>query len=284
MKTTHWFASFFASVWLLCLLAIQPVGLLANEPVSRPGEYAGYSEPIYDMSVRSSVHVPGHDGTLLAVDIHRPSHDGLVPVSEPLPAILVSHPALSRRYLSTGQNLIPYGYVVVALDLRGMGASFGQRHGDFSQDERLDLGAVIEWIAAQSWCDGYVGMIGNSYSGSLQHMAATTQPPHLIATIPSSAVYDTYQQFYPNGVADLPTLGPPPISLSGVPVDEDVPPDYPLLAAAIESHYGSTSELEWREPGMFRDAWSDDTQNMPPHRPQPADLRRRDSGVRCSGL
>jgi putative CocE/NonD family hydrolase len=203
-------------------------------------------------------------------------------VSEALPALLTSHPAMSRRSNTTGREMVPYGYVAVIFDLRGIGASYGQHHGDFNIDERFDLKAVIEWIAAQSWCTGYVGMLGNSYAGSIQHVAASAQPPHLASIHPSSAAFDTYKQFYPNGVSALPTIGPPPISLSGIPVDEDTPPDYPLLQAAIQSHYGSTGELNWRVPGMFRDAWSDDTQNRPliDHSPQTYSKEIKASGVR----
>jgi putative CocE/NonD family hydrolase len=207
--------------------------------------------------------------------------DGVTPVSKPLPALLSSHPAASRRNNTTGQDLIKYGYIVVILDLRGIGASYGQHHGDFNFDERFDLKAVIEWIAKQSWCTGRVGMLGNSYSGSIQHVAASAQPPHLASIHPSSAAFDTYKQFYPNGLSALPTVGPPTLSLSGVPVDEDIPPDYPLLKAAIQSHYGSTGEMDWRVPGMFRDAWSNDTQNRPliDHSPQTYSSEIKASGV-----
>jgi len=212
-----------ALVFIL-LLAVLTIPGFSQTKVSRPGEYSGYSEPIYPNYVRSSIHVPGHDGTKLAADIYRPSMDGVTPVSEPLPALLSSHPAFSRRNNTTGRDLIQYGYVVVIYDLRGIGASYGQHHGDFNIDEMLDLKAVIEWIAAQNWCTGHVGMLGNSYSGSIQHVAASAQPPHLTSIHPSSAAFDTYKQFYPNGVSALPTVGPATLSLSGIPVDEDTPP------------------------------------------------------------
>ena len=266
---------------LIIVLALVLCFTSYGHALSEPGKYSGYSEPIYPSYVRSSQYVPGHDGTLLAVDIYRPSMDGVIPVSEPLPALLSSHPAFSRRNNTTGRDLIKYGYVVVILDLRGIGASYGQHHGDFSADERWDFKAVIEWIAGQSWCTGRIGMLGNSYSGSIQHVAASAQPPHLVSLHPSSAAFDTYKQFYPNGVSALPTVGPPSISLSGVPVDEDPPPDYPLLKAAIQSHYGSTGEMDWRVPGMFRDAWSNDTQNRPliDHSPQTYNNEIKASGV-----
>ena len=39
----------------------------------------------------------------------------------------------------------------------------------------------MEWAAAQPWSTGNVGMVGNSYSGSIQYAVAAEHPPHLKA-------------------------------------------------------------------------------------------------------
>ncbi len=54
--------------------------------VSRFGEYEGYAERIYDGYERFSQYVEARDGTLLAVDVYRPTLDGEL-VEEPLPVI-----------------------------------------------------------------------------------------------------------------------------------------------------------------------------------------------------
>ena len=58
----------------------------------------------------------------------------------------------------------------------------------------------IEWVAAQPWCDGNVGMIGISYFGSMQVLAAAERPPHLKAIFVSGGHYDFYETTYHGGV------------------------------------------------------------------------------------
>lgn len=53
---------------------------------SSPGIYQGYSPKIYDGYIESSEYVAVRDGTRLAVELYRPSQNGLV-VQDPLPVI-----------------------------------------------------------------------------------------------------------------------------------------------------------------------------------------------------
>ena len=69
------------------------------------------------------------------------------------------------------------------------GVSLGQDAYDF-----------IEWVAAQPWCDGNVGMIGISYFGSMQVLAAAERPPHLKAIFVSGGHYDFYETTYHGGI------------------------------------------------------------------------------------
>ena len=41
----------------------------------------------------------------------------------------------------------------------------------------------MEWIAQQPWCDGNVGMLGDSYFAMIQYLVAAQQPPHLKCTV-----------------------------------------------------------------------------------------------------
>src|SRR5262249_9186894 len=43
---------------------------------------------------------------------------------------------------------------------------------------------LIEWIAAQVWCDGNVGMVGITGFGAEQLAVAKQAPPHLKAIFP----------------------------------------------------------------------------------------------------
>ncbi|SDY96423.1 hypothetical protein SAMN04487939_11075 [Lysobacter sp. yr284] len=75
------------------------------------------------------------------------------------------------------------GYVGVTGTSRGKGCSTDkampyEHDGD-------DAAALIDWIAAQPWSDGRVGMYGGSYEGFTQWAAAKRRPKALKALMPS---------------------------------------------------------------------------------------------------
>ena len=51
---------------------------------------------------------------------------------------------------------------------------------------------AVEWLAAQPWCNGNVGMWGISYGGFTAIQVAMLQPPHLKAIFPVYATDDRY--------------------------------------------------------------------------------------------
>ena len=59
--------------------------------------------------------------------------------------------------------LLAAGYAIVAMDVRGTGASFGQWRYPWHQPERLDSLCVISWITSQPWSDGNICLYGISY-------------------------------------------------------------------------------------------------------------------------
>lgn len=135
-----------------------------------------------NISIRYNVEIPMRDGVLLRCNIFGPE-DGRV-----CPAILIRFPYLKESFESNWGRLNPLplaraGYYVVIEDCRGTGNSQGEM--DFNGPcQRNDGYDTIEWIAAQPWCDGNVGMYGLSYYGFTQLLAAETQPPHLKAICP----------------------------------------------------------------------------------------------------
>jgi hypothetical protein len=199
---------------LVALLAVSLAGPAVaqdGEKVSRFGEYRGYSEPIYSEWARTSQYVAVRDGTKLAVDIIRPAVNG-TPVDDPLPVIWTHHRYHRAQsgdndqvisivdYAPELRTLLRYGYVIAAVDARGSGASFGVSRGPFNPDETQDAYDMTEWFAAQSWCDGNVGMYGLSYLGITQYMAASAKPPHLKAIFPMMAMFDMYSFAYRGGI------------------------------------------------------------------------------------
>ena len=174
------------------------------------GRYSGYSEAIYDGWSLHSEYIAMPDGVDLAVFYFIPTLEG-VEASEQLPVIL-----LYTRYLRAweengevvtfiddmpfAQSLVHHGYALAIVNARGSGSSFGVRHNEFSAEETADSYEVIEWLAAQPWSDGNIGMWGRSYSGMTGYHAATQAPPHLKAVISEMAGPVLYDFVYPGGV------------------------------------------------------------------------------------
>ncbi len=127
---------------------------------------------------------PMRDGIQLSSDIWFPQEQGAHP------AILVRTPYL--KTMSFGDFNIPglasyfarNGYVVVVQDTRGRGDSDGS-FGFFFEDEK-DGYDSIEWIAEQPWSNGRVCMMGVSYLGTVQWLAAKARPPHLVCIVPTA--------------------------------------------------------------------------------------------------
>ncbi|MEQ8767863.1 MAG: CocE/NonD family hydrolase [Planctomycetota bacterium] len=201
---------FFVATTAAGLARAQESRASEAEKVSRFGEYSGYSEARFDSYVRTSRYLEMRDGVKLAIDVIRPAKDG-VATDEKLPCIW-THTRYRRavagpggRIRSEGDSpltapLIHHGYNFVAVDVRGAGASFGSWQGLFTEEETDDAYEITEWIAAQPWCDGNVGMAGGSYLGITQLMAASRRPPHLKAIFPMVAYFDLYDVAYHGGV------------------------------------------------------------------------------------
>jgi putative CocE/NonD family hydrolase len=70
-------------------------------------------------------------------------------------------------------------------DTRGRGDSEGVFH--FFRDDGPDGYDTIEWIARQPWSNGRVCMMGVSYLGTVQWLAARERPPHLVCIASTAA-------------------------------------------------------------------------------------------------
>jgi putative CocE/NonD family hydrolase len=171
-------------------------------------------------------------------------------------------------YSSGIKSLIKDGYVVLVADARGTGASYGARREGFSPEQSLDGKSLLEWTAAQPWCNGHIGMMGGSYLGQSQFMFATTQEPYLLAIAPAAAPLDVYDHHYVGGVWEdvdwfsqrLRTLD---FTSPAQPVDEDLSPDFSMMVEARHEHKGNIYNDQILLPDMFRDSWSDIGQFRP---------------------
>jgi uncharacterized protein len=127
---------------------------------------------------------PMRDGVLLAMDLVRPDAPGRFPV------ILMRTPYNKVRSLrSRSRPLVDEmgrrGYVVAIQDCRGRYNSDGVF--DPYRQEHADGFDTIEWLTAQEWCDGNIGMIGGSYDGQTQWFAASQAPKALKAIVPTTS-------------------------------------------------------------------------------------------------
>jgi len=142
--------------------------------------------------------VPMRDGVVLRADVFRPES------AAPGPALLLRTPYdRSVRLIPLSgidpERAVEAGYAVVCQDVRGLFES----EGDFYTfvTEGLDGFDSVEWVAAQPWCDGAVGMVGRSYSATCQWLAASERPPHLRAICPVVTGSDFYRGWVYQGGA-----------------------------------------------------------------------------------
>ncbi len=84
------------------------------------------------------------------------------------------------------------GYAAVRVDIRGSGDSEGLIPGEYLAQELQDGADCIAWIAAQPWCTGRVGMLGNSWGGFNALQVAALRPPALAAVITSCSTDDRF--------------------------------------------------------------------------------------------
>jgi len=167
-----------------------------NGPQTTGRDYRQLSEPEFDMRHDNNVAITMRDGTALMADVHRPDAGGRFPAliaASPYPRQIQDLGA-PMGFIEAGATdfWVPRGYVHVIANLRGTGDSEGE-YGFFDAQERLDMYDLVEWVAAQPWCDGNVGMIGISYFAMTQLEAAVERPPHLKAIFPLAVTADLYE-------------------------------------------------------------------------------------------
>ena len=205
------------------------------------GRYQGYSEAKYDGNERRSDYLTLSDGTRLAFDLILPTKDGkpaseplpvLFKYTIYLRTITIfdengrnivadlfdlgwkekvmlwfRHRVYERGHLMDPvfrtpwlETMLEHGYAVVVAERPGTGASFGVMNPSL-ETVAQEADEILNWIAAQPWSNGDVGMFGDSYEAQTQIAAASTGNPHLKAIFPASVSIDNYSAVvYPGGV------------------------------------------------------------------------------------
>nr|WP_321440654.1 CocE/NonD family hydrolase [uncultured Hyphomonas sp.] len=160
---------------------------MSNPPVfTSETEELPFGRPLYEVRKQRSVLVPMRDGVRLSTDLYFP--EGL---EGPLPVILVRSPYDKRgwrvEYYGKPGPLwfASQGYVVAVQDKRGKFESEGQY--SFCGGDVLDTEDTVNWLVAQDWSSGKVGMFGCSYLGEIQIRHAHMRNPHVAAICPHAA-------------------------------------------------------------------------------------------------
>ncbi|TFH74881.1 CocE/NonD family hydrolase [Gammaproteobacteria bacterium LSUCC0112] len=119
------------------------------------------------------VMVPMRDGVKLATNIYLPDGDG------PFPVVLTRTPYDKDGVDNSVARYNERGYALISQDVRGRYDSEGENR-PFETDIE-DGYDTVEWIAAQPFSNGKIGIFGTSAPGITSNLAAASAPPHLMA-------------------------------------------------------------------------------------------------------
>lgn len=208
-KAVKWIsAGAFLSITLGCV-----VFGVAGTVAVLPGE-----KPTREGSARNtSLYVPMQDGTKIALDIWRPAE---FRSGNTAPTLLrmtrywrAQHVTFVQRALYglgliNEEALVPAyvtifnrrGYIVVLVDARGSGASYGSREAELGPQEIEDYGEIAQWITEQPWSNGKIGAFGISYEGNAAELFVGTQHPAIRAAALQFSDFDfQFGVFQPGG-------------------------------------------------------------------------------------
>ncbi len=240
------------------------------------GALSSQRGPQFDGYSTQSVYVPMQDGVKLAVDVHLPQ--GL-PSGSRLPTLLYRTRYWRDVELHDGTSekspvilfLVSHGYVVVQVDVRGTGASFGHMRFEWQPEDTQDASTLVDWILQQEWSNGKVGAYGVSYPGTTAELLAETCHPAVTAIWATYFELDGYTDLaFPGGVpcnfvkmwgqftAALDqnislddNFEPDPKVVGVKPVDGDK--DRSLLHAAIQEHSQNCNAHIFLQDVVYRD-------------------------------
>jgi putative CocE/NonD family hydrolase len=210
-------------------------------PASAFGQYRSFPDAGYDGTKRVSAYLTLGDGTRLAYDLILPTRKGVPAserlaalfkytpylrtwtifdergnnlIADFIELSWQDKAFLKLRYWFSNEGerfdplsrtkwleaMVKHGYAVIIVERPGTGASFGVMNPIFEASAR-EVNEVLDWIAAQPWSDGNIGMFGDSFQAMVQFAAAAIGNPHLKAIFPASSPIELYDSVeYPGGV------------------------------------------------------------------------------------
>jgi uncharacterized protein len=143
------------------------------------------------------------DGVRLGADVYLPRGSAQVP------AILIRMPygkqTADMGMLETGSWFARKGYACVVQDVRGKFSSGGVFEPGVNEVE--DGYDTVEWAISQPWCNGAVGLWGESYYGFTAYAAAISGHPAVRAIAPGDIGTDRRAAWIRQGALCLNTAG-----------------------------------------------------------------------------
>jgi len=216
-------------------------------PTNTPDVYSS-------VRVKRNVAVSMRDGIKLYANIYKPDVDGKFPV------ILIRLPyGKDEPYCvmpAYGKYFTRKGYACVVQDVRGKYASQGKFEPFIN--EAADGYDTLDWIASQPWCDGNIGMTGESYYGYTQWAVAWLNHPNLKCIAPGVMTTDlSGQARYNSGAFSLQTAGTWAYEMNARKVNNPLRLDYwhlPLISMDDDAGVSCDYYKDWiRHPS--RDAY-----------------------------
>jgi len=155
------------------------------------------AEVVADLTARM------RDGVTLAADVYVPRGLG------PVPAIVIRQP-YGRRTPDMGFDVVANffaakGYACVVQDVRGKFSSGGEFEPGVNEVE--DGYDTVEWVTRAAWCDGRVGLWGESYYGFTSYAAAVSGHPAISCIAPGDIGTDRRACWFRQGAFLLNTTG-----------------------------------------------------------------------------
>ncbi|MGN1155407.1 MAG: CocE/NonD family hydrolase [Agathobacter sp.] len=175
-----------------------------------------------DILFERDVPIKLRDGVTIYTDIFRPVDDGQypalvalspygkqigtqwlddVPMRAGVPKTAVS--GLNKFEGPDPAYWVKHGYAIINPDVRGAYHSegvilfFGSDYGRDGKD-------IVDWVGTQDWCNGKVGLSGNSWLAISQWFTAAQHPKHLAAIAPWEGLYDCYREVGTRGGVMMP--------------------------------------------------------------------------------
>lgn len=175
-----------------------------------------------DILLERDVPIVLRDGITIYIDIFRPVEDGQYPALVALSPYgkeigtqwlddLPGRAGIAKGETSGLQKFegpdpaywVNHGYAIVNPDVRGAYSSegiilfFGSDYGRDGKD-------IVDWVGEQSWCNGKVGLTGNSWLAISQWFTAAQHPKHLAAIAPWEGLTDCYREVGTRGGVIMP--------------------------------------------------------------------------------